>query len=113
MDERRLSDYEPGAIENAIVSLGEEYADLDAAATLLEETKSVLKAKLALESTGKSAAEREMMALAQPAFSEHLSSMVEARRLAIRARVKWETKKLKFEAMRSIEATKRGELMQR
>lgn len=110
MDDRRLSDYEPGAIEHAIVTAGCEWADKRHAAMLLAETLKPLRAKLFLEAQGKSVAEREHMALAHPDYTAHVKLMADADREEIKAKVRFEAKKAKLDAMRTLESTRRAEL---
>lgn len=100
----------PPAIRADIVSLGEEWADRDAAASLLEETRKSILADIINRTPGSSYAARESVALADPEYRQHLTSMVECRRLANRARVAHDASKIEADMMRSAEATRRAEI---
>ena len=89
---------------------GEEWSDLDAAANMLEETRKSVLAELVNQSKGGSIAAKESEALANPAYKLHLTNMVNARREANRARVKYDTSKMWVELVRTSEATKRQEM---
>src|SRR3990167_7000134 len=89
----RISSYKPDEIHERIVALGNDWADKDAAASLLEETRKSLLAQLYLASVGKSVADREAEAHAHRDYAEHVASMIEARRIAVRARVAYDAAK--------------------
>lgn len=93
-----------------LVSNGEDWADKDAAASLFEETKKSVLAKLKNECAEKSDAAKETIALCHPDYHEHLGLMVEARRQAHRARVKYDAAKTLAEMRRSEESTRRAEM---
>lgn len=93
----------------ALLKAGEEWADMDAAASLLEETKKSLLAKLMMEAEGTSAAQREMYALADPEYRKHVEGMVSARKAANKAKVRYDSAKVLAELRRSQEATRRAE----
>lgn len=103
-------DFDPDKTYSALVKAGEDWSDQDAAASLLEETKKSVLAKLMLESTGTTSAAREMMALADPKYTAFVEGMVNARKNANRARVRYESAKTLSELRRSQEATKRAEM---
>lgn len=94
----------------SLVETGEDWADKDAAATLLEETKKTFLAKLKNEAKAKSDAAAETVALCDPAYVEHIETMVEARRVANRAKVKYDSAKTLAELRRSEESTRRAEM---
>lgn len=98
------------AIYNALVKAGEEWADLNAAAGLLEETKKTVLAKLMRDSEATSAAAKEMYALADDAYKAHVGTMVTARKQADRARVRYDCAKVLSELRRSEESTRRAEM---
>ena len=106
-DQTPLSQHHPDRLHARIVELGEAWADADAAAALLEETKKVVAARLFLNAAGKSVAEREAMALASDDYRQHIASMVEARRVAQRAKVKYDGSKTWVDMVRSLESTER------
>ena len=102
--------FNPTEIAERMRLAGEEWSDLDAAANMLEETRKSVLAELVNQSKGGSIAAKESEALANPAYKLHLTNMVNARREANRARVKYDTSKMWVELVRTSEATKRAEL---
>jgi len=104
----------PGALMDAdriaqeLSERGLAWADALAAADALEETKKSVLAELMVGSGGKSAAEKEMLALAAPEFRQHIESMVAARRQANRARVRFDTYKAWIELSRTNASTERA-----
>lgn len=103
----------PDEIHERLRIAGEEWADKDAAASLLEETKKTLLAELMLSAPGSSQAAKEMEALAHPRYREHLLSMVAARKEANKVKVRYDTGKVWAELKRSAESTKREEMRMR
>lgn len=87
-----------------------DWVELDAAASLLEETKSaVLSQKMA--TCGDVAVNRaEQQVKASPEWSAHIMKMVDARRKANLAKVKLEWIRMRFSEQQSFEATKRAEM---
>lgn len=100
-------------VYEALVKAGEDWADKDAAANLLEETKKSTLAHIKTKSPEKSDAAKETLALCDPEYMQHLQLMVEARREANRARVKYDSARMLAEMRRSQEATKRAEMTMR
>lgn len=107
-----MTDFAPEAIYRQLLSAGEEWVDKDAAAELLEETKKTVLAELMAQAQG-STAERERLALANPAFKLHVTNMVAARKEANRARVRYDSAKVLAELRRTQESTRRIEAYQR
>lgn len=119
-----LENFDPEALARELQEAGEAWADADAAASILEETKKSLHAKLCLEyvaegvPSGKpnvpakpmSQAQAESKALADDRYQLHLKMMVDARRESNAKRVRYDTGKLKVEMLRSLQATIRQEL---
>lgn len=102
-----------------VESLGLDWADKDAEASFLEETKKTLLAQLVQEvqmgakaagGRALSATQAESMALADPRYEAHLQKMVEARKEANRAKVLYEAGRVKIELMRSLIAARREEM---
>ena len=93
-----------------LVAAGDSWADADAAASLLEETRKSVLAKLMNEADAKSAAAKEMLALADPAYLEFIAGMVNARKIATKARVRYDSAKTLSELRRSEESTRRAEM---
>lgn len=96
-------------VHDKLVTAGEEWADLDAAASLLEETKKSVLAEIMNGKEGSMAA-REAEALAAPEFRLHVNRMVSARKEANRAKVKYDSAKAWCELVRTQEATRRAEM---
>lgn len=105
-----LSSFDPDVLHDRIVQLGIDWADKDAAASLLEETRKSILAKLVNESFGKSMAERESHALADGSYVDHIRSMVKARHVALEAKVKYDSARSWIEMARSLESTRRAEM---
>lgn len=103
-----LSD--PAKFAQSIVSRGELWADAQAAADLLEETKGTLLAKITKEHFDQPAWKAEAAAKSDPRYEEHIKSMVDARRLANLAKVRFDGAKMMGEFARSAESTRRAEL---
>lgn len=102
----------PDEIYERLRIAGEEWADNDAAANLLEETKRTLLAELKTGFTG-SDAERERNALATAEYKLHLKNMTAARKTANRSKVRYETGKVWAELMRTKSANMREEMRQK
>ncbi|MFO0271515.1 MAG: hypothetical protein ACK53W_13390 [Gemmatimonadota bacterium] len=90
--------------------LGHQWADADAAANLLEDTRKTVLAELMRQVPGKSHYEREMHALSHPTYGEHLRATSEARRKANRARVSYQTEQARIELIRTAESTRRAQM---
>lgn len=99
----------PEQIYERLSAAGDDFADKDAAASLLEESKKVLLAQLMQKHEG-SVAAREMAALADTRYSEHIADMVEARREANRAKTRWLSAQAWVDAKRTEAATERAAL---
>ena len=107
-----MTDFAPEAIYRQLLQAGEEWTDKEAAAELLEETRKTVLAEL-MAKAGGSTAERERVALADPAFKLHVTNMVAARKEANRARVRYDSAKVLAELRRTQESTRRIEAYQR
>jgi len=114
-----LRNFDPNKLAAEVIADGEQWADLDAAASVLEETRKVVLAKRTLEFLeagtigGKrvtSVAQAELNALADPTYGQHLDDMVDARKNANRARVRYDLGRLRIEMLRSALATARNEM---
>ena len=103
---------DPNAIYHKLQVAAEEWADLDGKASLLEETKKTIAAQLTLEQIrkGDTAKAAECAALSSFEYGNHVSAMVEARRLANRAKGRLEAARAWFDAVRTVESTKRAEM---
>lgn len=105
-----LTKRDPDRIAARIVELGDDWADRDAAASQLEEARKSILAAATMSAEGRSHAERETVALASPGYREHVRAMVEARREATRARVRYDSMRLWVDLIRSKESTARAEM---
>lgn len=118
-----VKDFDPNKLAAEVISAGEEWADQDAAASSLEETKKAVIAKITLEymeagtssELGQrpkpmSATAAELRALADPRVEQHIELMVHARREANKFRVRYDMGRMKLELMRSLQATLRNEM---
>lgn len=94
---------------DALVKAGEDWADKQAAAELLEETKKSILAKLINVAEG-SVNAREYKALADPEYTSFVEGMVTARKAANKARVRYDSAKVLAEMRRSEESTRRAEM---
>lgn len=104
--------FAPETIYKQLLEAGEDWADKEAAADLLEQTKKTVLAEL-MNAIDGSAAERERVALADPAYKLHVTNMSAARREANRARVKYDSARVLAEMRRTQESTRRMEAYQR
>lgn len=92
-----------------LLEAGNEWADKQSAADLLEETRKIVLAERILAADAKSHAQAETMALTSPQYKEHVVAMNAARRAANRARVNYDAVKTLTELRRSQESTRRAE----
>ena len=102
--------YDPSRIYIELIATGEHWSNADAAAWLLEETRKPVLAEIKLRSDEKSDAARETVALASTEYREHVAAMVEARRVANLARVRYDAVRMLAEMRRTEQATRRAEM---
>lgn len=83
--------YNADQIEHELRQVGENFATLNAAASLLEELKKTILARLARQAPDslKSEASRMSWALAHEEYEDHLIKMVDAREAADKAKVRY------------------------
>ncbi len=93
-----------------LLDAGNEFADQNAAAELLERTREPLLCELKLKSAEKSDAARETIAMASVEYRVHVEQMIEARRLANRAKARLGALQTLVELRRTEESTRRQEL---
>jgi hypothetical protein len=86
------------------------YVDADSAASLLEETKSAVLARMMLSLGDMPVSRAEMQTKASPEWIEFVTNMVEARKKAAFLKVKMEYIRMKFNEWQSLEASKRAEM---
>jgi len=102
----------PDELAHTMEQLGSEWADKEGAAQLLEETRKSIRAKLMLKYLvgAKTVAKSEAMAEADVEYIRHIGNMVEARKQATKARVKYDAYRVQIELLRSQEATMRAQI---
>lgn len=103
----------PDEIAERMRIAGEKWADLDGAASMLEEVKKSVRAQIALAAGEVSVAKAEMTADASKVYREHLETMVKARTAANRARVQYDCMKAWAELARTLESSRRAEMTMR
>jgi hypothetical protein len=86
---------------------GQEWADADHVARLLEETKTTLLAQIATEHADTSAAKADVLAKADERYVKHITGMVEAKTKANKAKVKFDTYRTYVEMLRTNASTER------
>ena len=95
---------------------GKDWADKLHAASLLDETKTVVRLEIAnrirRENPGMSRRDSEDMAIMSADYRSHLMAMIDAKRAANIARIMLEKAKTQFEAMRTAEVSRRVEMNQ-
>lgn len=103
---------DPTEAYNRLVSLGEAWADKQAAADLLSESRKSVRAQRALHylPAAKSVGKAELMAEADTIYVDHVASMIEASRAANKARVNYGAAKTYLELSRTQESTRRAEI---
>lgn len=99
-------------MHSRLVTLGEAWADKDAAASAFEESRRSIRAQIAMRCMGeaKSIAKAELMAEADDEYKAHVRAMVSARRTANIAKVNFDAAKIWVDMWRSQESTRRAEL---
>jgi len=112
--------FNPKELTDQVIALGEEWADKDSAASALEESKKSVLAKLVTEHLEKgrsgesprgiSVSAAELKALGDPKYEVHVDLMVQARKEANKARVRYDMGKMQLELIRSLQATLRSEM---
>lgn len=117
-----LKRFDPERLTSEVVRLGEDWADKDAAASSLEESKKSMLAQVLLDylsptasvdgkaTRGMPVSQAEQRALCDPRYETHLELMVAARREANISRVRYDMGKMRLELMRSQQSTVRQEL---
>lgn len=101
----------PDEIYKLVMAAGDAWADKDAAASILEETKSIVLAELINnqpQTLGVSV--RESLAKGDPVYRLHVTNMVAARKDANKARVRYKSAEMLADLRRSEESTRRSEI---
>ena len=99
---------DPNEIHRRIVEIGEDWADKEAGASALEDTRRSVRAEIMRQSNEKTMGAAEAFAEASIRYKEHIAAMVEARRVANRAHVNYKAIQVWVEMSRSKEATDRA-----
>lgn len=97
-------------IYHTLIKSGEEWADAEAAADILERTRESVLAKLMNECKETAVAAKKTIALADQEYIDFVTGMVQARKIANKAKVRYESAKTLSELRRSEESTRRAEL---
>jgi hypothetical protein len=119
-----LKSFDPNVLADEVIRVGEQWADNDAAASALEETKKTMLARLTLEyleGHSKSGglgekprpmpvSQAELRALCDGRYEQHIDLMVAARKEAQIYRVRYDLGRMRLELMRSLQATLRNEM---
>jgi hypothetical protein len=89
--------------------VAKQWVDADAAATLLEDTKSAVLAERMQAHAELPVNRAEQLVKSSPEWRDHVEKMVSARKQANRLKVQMEYLRMKFSEWQSAEATKRAE----
>lgn len=103
--------FDPDRAYHDMVRAGEEWADAEAAAQALEETRKSVLAKLMSERAEAALGAKEMQALAHEDYRRHVDAMVAARKIANIKRVRYDCRKVLAEMRRTQESTRRAEAL--
>ncbi len=107
------------ALIEEVIAAGNAWAEEDASASVLEESKKTQLAQLIMEFSegakaeggkGMSKAEAELRALADPRYDDHIQMMIAARKTANASRVRYDMGRAYIDLLRSVHATKRAEM---
>jgi hypothetical protein len=103
--------FDPNDIYNKVVVLGEKWADAEAAAQILEESRKSVRAQIAMKeiALGVAVNKSELTAEASNEYGEHIKKMVEARRQANIAKVNYTNAQVWVELKRTEAANRRAE----
>lgn len=103
-----MSDNLPWSEQYRIVA--KQWVDADAAANLLEETKSAVLARLMARQGDMPVSRAEMNVKSGKEWNDFIEGMIEARKQATFLKVKVEYIRMKFHEQNSSEATRRAEM---
>lgn len=90
--------------------VAKKWVDADAAASLLEETKSSFLAQMMSDQGDMPVSRAEMNVKASEEWRDYIKSMVEARQKASLLKVQLEYIRMRFQEWNSVTATKRAEM---
>lgn len=102
--------FDPDKIAHRLIELGDDYADTEAAASLMEETRKTVLSQLKLKSAEGSDTARETEALASDEYRKHVENMILARRDANKAKVRLESMRAWIDLRRTQAANQRAEM---
>lgn len=107
-----MREIDPDKIVHRLQTLGRDWADKDAAASLLEENRKSIRSQLAVDYLREagSASMAEKLAEADEMYREHIKVMVEARKQANIAKVNYDAGRVWVDLKRSLESTRRAEM---
>lgn len=102
----------PDEANEKLVKLGSSWAELNAAAEILESTKNSIRSQLTMEylPVAKSIAKASAMAEASVKYIEHLHCMAEARKYSNIAKVNYDSFKVMIDLERTRQANTRAEM---
>jgi DNA-binding ferritin-like protein len=89
--------------------VAKQWVDADAAASILEDTKSAILSERMQALGEMPVSKAEAIVKASPEWREHINEMVNARKVSNRLKVQMEYLRMKFSEWQSHEATKRTE----
>lgn len=90
--------------------VAKQWVDADAAANILEDTKSAVLAERMVALGDMAVTKAEMLVKASPEWKSHVTSIAEARKVANRLKVQMEFIRMQSSEWQSSEATKRAEM---
>ena len=93
-----------------LTQAGDDWADKQASYNVLDDTKNAVLAQLMLKSNATSVAAKEIEAKASKEYTDHVKHTQEAMKLALKAKVNYESIKIWIDLKRSEEATRRAEM---
>lgn len=105
-----MREFDPNKIYSNLIASGNDWADKEAAASLLEESRKTVLADLINQCQESSMAAREQRALGDERYKTHITRMVEARREATKARVNYDAQKVLGELRRTEQSNLRAEM---
>ena len=90
--------------------IAKRWVDADAAASILEESKSAFLSRLMIEKGDMPVSKAEMQVKASQEWQEYIDNMTTTRANAAKLKVQLEYIRMKFNEWQSFEATKRAEM---
>ena len=97
----------PNSLYEKLVEAGELWAEANAAAELLEETRKTLVSNLMSQCDEKSSTAKESWAYRQEDYQKHIQHMITARKEANKLKVRYDSAKIYTELLRTQAATDR------